>query len=149
MIPKAPRSAATAVFPLWASPPSAADEGRRILVVDDNLDSAETSAMLLRAANHDVMVAHDGPSGLRAAADFRPELVLLDIGLPGMNGYDVARELRRLPGLARTVIVAVTGYGEEESRRQAREASMDHFVTKPMDVDRIYEIIAGLPDREE
>jgi CheY-like chemotaxis protein len=105
---------------------------RRVLVVDDNVDAAESTALLLRFLGHEVQVAHDGPSALEAARQFRPEIVLLDIGLPGMSGYEVARALRARPEGRGVVLAAVTGYGQEEDRRQSREAGFDYHLTKPL-----------------
>jgi PAS domain S-box-containing protein len=105
---------------------------RRVLVVDDNVDAAESAAMLLRFLGHDVELAYDGNSALDKVRCFRPEIVLLDIGLPGMSGYDVARALRALPEYRGLVIVAVTGYGQEEDRRRSKEAGIDYHMTKPL-----------------
>jgi PAS domain S-box-containing protein len=111
----------------------AAAFGRRILVVDDNLDSAETMAMVLRATGHEVETVHDGASALERAPHYRPEYVLLDIGLPGMSGYTVAERLRALPALSGLKLIAMTGYGQEEDRRRSREAGFDHHLVKPVD----------------
>ena len=114
----------------------------RVLVVDDNLDSARSMSLLLRLWGHDSDVAPDGPAAIARAADFRPHVVLLDIGLPGMNGYDVARELRRRPESRRAVLVAVTGYGQSEDRRRSSEAGFDHHLVKPVEpsaVERLLE----------
>lgn len=113
---------------------------RRILVVDDNRDSAETMAMLLRLSGHDVRTAHDGLSALEVAAAFAPELVLLDIGLPGLNGYDVAIQMRAGYGTDVTII-AMTGWGQEEDRRRAKEAGFDHHLTKPVDFNALNQIL--------
>jgi len=115
---------------------------RRILVVDDNPDSAESLAVLLRVEGHDVRVVHDGPSALAAARDHAPEAVLLDIGLPGMSGYDVARALRAAG--ARALLVALTGYGQEQDRQRAREAGFDIHFTKPVDLARLERALATL-----
>jgi PAS domain S-box-containing protein len=115
---------------------------RRILVVDDNVDAAESLAMLLRLAGHDVHVAHNGPEALRAAA-FSPEVVLLDIGLPGMNGYDVARRWRQDPASRNALLVAVTGYGQDEDRRRSAEAGFDYHLTKPVDPEALRRLLAG------
>jgi CheY-like chemotaxis protein len=88
--------------------------------------------MLLRFLGHEVQMAHDGPSALAAVREFRPEMVLLDIGLPGMSGYEVARELRARPEGRGIVLAAVTGYGQEDDRRQSREAGFDYHLTKPL-----------------
>ncbi|HJZ91163.1 MAG TPA: CheR family methyltransferase [Gemmataceae bacterium] len=114
----------------------------RILVVDDNVDSADSLALLLGIWEHDVVTANDGPSALEVAQAFRPEVVFLDIGLPRMNGYQVAREMRKSPDLARVLLVAVTGYGQEEDRQKAREAGFDVHLMKPVDPDEILAVLA-------
>jgi CheY-like chemotaxis protein len=104
----------------------------RAVVVDDNVDAAESLADLLRLLGHEVAIAHDGPTGLAAARSFRPDLVLLDIGLPGMDGYEVARRLQS-DSDSSAVIVAVSGYGRDEDRRLSREAGMKHHFVKPIE----------------
>jgi signal transduction histidine kinase/FixJ family two-component response regulator len=104
---------------------------RRILVVDDSIGTAETMARLLQLKGHDTRVAFDGPNAVKIAADFHPEVVLLDIGMPGMNGYQVAKQLRQLPGLEQTVLIALTGYGQDEDRRCSHEAGFHHHLVKP------------------
>ena len=113
--------------------PHPADSHCRVLVVDDNVDAAETLAMLARLHGHEVRIAHTGPSGLEAARNYHPEIVLLDIGLPGLDGYEVARRLRNEPGGDQILLVAVTGYGREEDRSRARAAGFDHHLIKPFD----------------
>ena len=108
--------------------------GRRVLVVDDNTDAAGSLATLLQLWGYEAHVAHNGPAALEAARRCIPEIVLLDIGLPGMDGYQVARQLRGLTGLERVLIVAVTGYGQEEDRRRSQEAGFDHHLVKPVDL---------------
>jgi two-component system CheB/CheR fusion protein len=103
----------------------------RVLVVEDNLDAAEATAQLLQGLAREVRIARTGPQALDLARDYRPDLVLLDIGLPGMDGYEVARRLREL-GLDRTVLAAVTGYGRDEDRRRARAAGIDEHFVKPL-----------------
>ncbi|WP_406699071.1 PAS domain S-box protein [Singulisphaera sp. Ch08] len=115
---------------------------RRILVVDDNLDAANSLARLLRRLHdQEVEVAHDGPSALEAAAAFRPGLVLLDIGLPGMDGYEVARTLREWPEFATTRIIALTGWGQESDRQRSKEAGFDLHLVKPVDPDLLSDIL--------
>jgi PAS domain S-box-containing protein len=116
----------------------------RILVVDDNRDSADSLAMLLRLAGHDARTAHDGRQALAVAATYRPDLVLLDIGLPGMDGFTVARHLRSQPELARAVLVALTGYGSHEDRRQALAAGFNHHMAKPVNLDTLNELLSAL-----
>src|SRR5262249_53580661 len=105
---------------------------RRVLIVDDNVDAAETLAVLVRLWGHEVRVAFTGPEALRIAEQFRPEIIVLDIGLPEINGYDVARRLRQHPGFAKAMLIALTGYGQEDDRRRSDEAGFDHHVTKPV-----------------
>jgi len=122
---------------------SVASVSRRVLVVDDNVTTAEMLAMLLRMWGHEVHLAYDGSTALEVAAECRPELVLLDIGLPFMNGYEVARQLRRQAGLDKTALVAVTGYGQEKDRRRSQEAGFDHHLTKPVDADSLRALVAS------
>lgn len=106
---------------------------RRVLIVDDNVDSANSIAMLLSHSGHEVHVAHDGLGALAMARQVRPEFVFLDLGLPGLDGFEVARALRREPGLEALRIIAVTGYGQESDREKAREAGIDQHLVKPAD----------------
>ena len=107
---------------------------RRILVVDDNLDAALSLSRLIALLGHDVNVARDGNSALFIARSMRPDFVLLDIGLPGSDGFQVAEALRREPGLGTLKIIAVTGRGEEEDRERSQEAGIDYYLLKPIDV---------------
>jgi DNA-binding response OmpR family regulator len=107
---------------------------RRILVVDDNLDAAVSLSRLIALLGHDVNVARDGSSALFIARSVRPDFVLLDIGLPGSDGFQVAQALRREPGLAAVKIIAVTGRGEEEDRERSHEAGIDYYLLKPVDI---------------
>ncbi|MCY0987689.1 ATP-binding protein [Nannocystis sp. ILAH1] len=107
----------------------------RILVVDDNPDVAMALQMLLEAHGTAVRVAHDGADALLAARDFQPEVVLLDIGLPDMDGYEVARRLRREPGMDRALVIAVTGYGQDDARRRSQEAGFDWHLVKPVTME--------------
>jgi CheY-like chemotaxis protein len=125
-----------------ANAPKAEPGKCRILVVDDNLDGAESLAMLLRLAGHDVHIAFDGPNAVDIAAKVRPEVVLLDIGLPTMNGYEVVRQLRQRLRLKDTFIVALTGYGRDEDRQRAEEVGFDEYLTKPIDHDDLRELLA-------
>jgi len=145
-------------LPVAAVRPSAADKGhaagaaaagpvrRRVLVVDDNRDAVESLAVLLRARGHVVETAFDGGGALTVAARFRPDVVLLDIGLPGMDGYEVARRLRRELRPA-PLLVALTGYGQEEDRRLALAAGFDEHVVKPASLPGLTALLqrAGLP----
>jgi CheY-like chemotaxis protein len=111
--------------------------GSRVLVIEDNVDAARTLSSLLKLFNYEVWTAYDGPTGLDAARDHRPQVVLLDIGLPGLNGYQVAEQLRREDFGKDMLLVAVSGYGQDEYRQQARSAGFDHFVTKPVDYNTL------------
>ena len=104
----------------------------RVLVVDDNVDACRTLAMNLQLMGYETLTAFDGEAALAAAPRFRPDRVLLDIGLPGADGYEVARRMRRMPELARCRIAAVTGYGSDEDRRKGAEAGFDEYFVKPV-----------------
>ena len=116
----------------------------RVLVVDDNVDAAQTVAMLLDMSGHQCRMAHGGPSALEAALAWQPDVVLLDIGLPGLNGFEVARLIRQQPLLKNVVLVALTGYGLEADRQRSQEAGFDHHLVKPADFDEIDKILASL-----
>lgn len=113
--------------------PGLARGRRRVLIVDDNVDAAESLAILLRLAGHEVRTAYDGPTGLEIAQSFQPDLILSDIGLPGMTGYEIARRLRARPEFRNTVLSAMSGWGQEEDRRRSREAGFDYHFVKPVD----------------
>jgi len=114
---------------------------RRILVVDDNVDAAEALGELLRDYGHEVATAHDGPQALDNARLHHPEIILLDISMPEMDGYEVARRMRGELGLGDALLIALSGYGEDRHRRLAREAGFDQHVTKPVDVSKIEELL--------
>jgi PAS domain S-box-containing protein len=116
---------------------------RRILVVDDNVDAAESIAMILQLDGYNVRCAYDGLAVLSVAREFHPDVVILDIGLPGLSGYEVARQLRDQPDFQRTLIVAVTGYGQETDRRSSKEAGIDHHLTKPVDPATLQNLLRG------
>jgi len=115
----------------------------RILVVDDNVDGAATLAELLRMMDCDVAVANDGTAAVIAVAEYRPEIVLLDIGLPDINGYEVARQVRALRGLSQPRLIALTGWGQEQDKRMASEAGFDEHWTKPVDPARLQQLTGG------
>jgi signal transduction histidine kinase/DNA-binding response OmpR family regulator len=118
-------------------------QSRRVLVVDDNRDAAESLGLLLEVSGHQVRICHDGASALAAAADYQPEVVLLDIGLPGMNGYEVARRLRGHAATRKALLIALTGYGQAEDEQRAREAGFDHHLIKPADLDALAGLLAS------
>jgi CheY-like chemotaxis protein len=120
---------------------------RRILVVDDNEDAAEMLALMLEQAGYDTNQANDGPSAVAAVDAFTPDIVILDIGLPGMNGYDVARTLRGKQGKHHLELIALTGWGSSEDKQKALDAGFDVHLTKPVDADQLYRILAELDRR--
>ena len=133
-----------------ATPPKSAKRCR-VLVVDDNVDSVDSLAMLLRMMGHEVETASDGASGLEKAAAFRPDVAILDIGLPKVNGYELAKQIREQQWSANVVLVALTGWGQEQHRRRSEESGFNYHLTKPVEFDVLQEILAaadhGLPER--
>jgi CheY-like chemotaxis protein len=115
-----------------------------ILVVDDNQDAAESMRLLLRQVGADVRVAHDGPQALAAFDAHRPRMVLLDIGMPGMDGYEVARRMRASPYAPQASLVALTGWGQDEDRKRVREAGFDHHLVKPADLATLQSLISSI-----
>ncbi len=124
-----------------ANASSAAGPGRRILVVDDNVDAAEGLSDFLRALGHSVRTVHDGASAIQVATIVRPEIVLLDIGLPDIDGHQVARRLREDGRLRTSLLIALTGYGQERDRERSREAGFDHHLVKPVDLARLESLL--------
>jgi PAS domain S-box-containing protein len=118
--------------------------GHRLLIVDDNQDAAESLALLLRLQGHEVRVAHDGPSALATATSCLPHMVFLDIGMPGMDGYEVARRMREQPGLKTVVLAALTGWGQQEDRRRTFEAGFDHHLVKPLEAKTLERLLDQL-----
>jgi CheY-like chemotaxis protein len=121
----------------------------RVLVVDDNVDSAETIGFVLRKMGHQIRTEYDGASAIAAADAFRPDLILLDIGLPGMNGHEVAREIRQTPWGGTTTIIAVSGWGEESDRQESRAAGFDHHVTKPLDFEGVQRLLTTVENTRQ
>jgi CheY-like chemotaxis protein len=115
---------------------------RRVLVVDDNHDAADSLGMLLQFLGAEVMVVHDGYAALEAMKGFRPAVVLLDLGMPGMNGLEVARRMREDPQAKATTLVALTGWGQREDRRRTSEAGFDYHLVKPADVGTLQSILS-------
>jgi PAS domain S-box-containing protein len=140
--------------PARESPHSASGEkatarpGRRILVADDNRDAANSLSLMLRLAGHQVHAVHDGQEAVDAAGWFRPDLALLDIGMPRLNGYEACRHIREQPWGGRVVLVAITGWGQEEDRRKAEEAGFDRHFMKPVDPASLEQLLAGLRPAE-
>ncbi len=116
----------------------------RVLVVDDNVDAAQSLAMLLKMSGHDAHVAYDGPSALKAALAVQPDVMLLDIGLPGLSGYEVATRIREHATLKNIALIAMTGYGQEADRQSSRDAGFDHHLVKPADFGEVQRILAAV-----
>jgi CheY-like chemotaxis protein len=113
-----------------------------VLVVDDNVDAADSLAVLLRLQGHEVRVAHSGPAALAMVGDFQPDLVFLDIGMPGMDGYEVARRMRQVPGLEKVPLVALTGWGQHEDRRRSAQAGFNEHLVKPVEANVLEKLLA-------
>lgn len=139
-----PRRLSGSSAPLASATSPAADllHPRRVLVIDDNQDSTTSMAMLLKLVGHEVCVAQDGGSGLREAERFLPQVVLLDIGLPDINGYEVARRLRQHPSLQSATLIAMTGYGQPEDRQRSSDAGFHHHLVKPVDWETLERLLA-------
>jgi two-component system CheB/CheR fusion protein len=118
----------------------------RVLVVDDNVDAAQSLGMLLKLSGQDVVIAHDGMAALERAIEHRPQLVLLDIGMPGMDGYEVCRRLRDERVTEKVVVVALTGWGQEEDRVRSLQAGFDYHFVKPVDWDTLGSLLVGLDE---
>jgi len=125
-----------------ATPVVAGGALRKVLVVDDNHDAADSLGMLLQFLGAEVMVVHDGHAALAAIRGFRPEVVLLDLGMPGMNGLEVARRMREDPSARGITLVALTGWGQREDRRRTTEAGFDYHLVKPADVGMLQSILS-------
>jgi CheY-like chemotaxis protein len=123
--------------------PGAHAISRRVLVVDDNADSAEAMALLLRLKGHSVEIANDGEDALAAAERMQPDAILLDLGLPKLDGLEVCRRIRQLPWGAGVLMVAQTGWGQADDRARAIEAGFDAHLTKPIDLDHLQELLVA------
>ncbi|MBX3621736.1 MAG: response regulator [Rhizobacter sp.] len=130
-----------------AVPEARSPASRRMLVVDDNADAAESMASMLELLGHEVRAAFDGPQALQEAERFQPEIVLLDIGMPGMDGFTLARLLRQQPWARAATLVAVTGWARDADRAATQQAGFDHHLSKPIDFDALLALIAGAPAR--
>src|SRR5947207_5355357 len=129
----------------WPAIPRPDEHRRRVLVAEDHPAAADTLAVLLALHGHEVRVAHTGPEAVRLAAGWEPEVVLCDIGLPRLDGYAVAGELRGRAGTAGCLLVAVTAYGSDEDRRRAAEAGFDHHLVKPVDPAELVALLGAAP----
>jgi CheY-like chemotaxis protein len=120
---------------------------RRILIVDDNRDAADSLALLLQLSGHTVRAAYDGLEAVHAASEFRPEVILLDIGLPKLNGYEAAQRIRVLAGGAHVLLIALTGWGQDADRRRSEEAGFDVHLVKPLDHAALEQLLADWAPR--
>ena len=121
--------------------PTAEGPRSRILVIEDHRDAAESLRMLLEILGHEVRVAFTGREGIEAALEWKPDVVLSDIGLPELDGYEVARRLRQEPSLANVLLVALTGYNGDDDRRRSKDAGFDHHLVKPADVRELQRVL--------
>jgi CheY-like chemotaxis protein len=128
--------------PVASAVPLGTAGGLRILVADDNEDAAETMSVLLEVMGHEVRRVHDGEAAVEMVAGFDPQLVLLDIGMPKLNGYDTCRRIRVRDGGAVRTLVAVTGWGQPQDLKTSSEAGFDHHLVKPVDIDTLVQLIA-------
>jgi CheY-like chemotaxis protein len=142
-----PALAATEMQPPLASKVTAEPTGPpvRVLVVDDNVDAAKSLGLLLEESGHAVLTAYDGPTALEAAREFRPNVVLLDIGLPGIDGFEVAKRFRQQPDFGGVVLVALTGYGQATDKQRSLEAGFNHHLVKPASFGKVLQILANVP----
>jgi CheY-like chemotaxis protein len=126
---------------------AAAGARLRLLIVDDNRDAAETLGMYLESAGHEIHLAFDGADALARVASIHPDACLLDVGLPDMNGYELARRLRELPETRRTSMFAITGYGSKNDREHSAHAGIQHHLTKPVDTAVLKQLLAEITPR--
>jgi CheY-like chemotaxis protein len=132
--------------PLVTAPvtvPQGAGPALRLLLVDDSVDAATAMSLLLESDGYDVRIAHEAVHALEIAAQFEPEIVLLDLGLPGMDGFQLAQEMRKRAATANALLIAVTGYGQAADRQRTHEAGFDHHLVKPVSSDEIQRVIAS------
>lgn len=123
--------------------------GLRILIADDNQDAATSLALMLELEGHDVRTTHDGPSAIERAQEFRPDVILLDIGMPGLDGYETCRHIRTLPELRHKLMIALTGWGQNEDKRRSQEAGFNHHLVKPVEAGVLEKLIAAEQARLE
>jgi signal transduction histidine kinase/CheY-like chemotaxis protein len=138
-----PRGKVAAALPRPAPALATAPPSRRVLIADDNVDFANSLLAILESLGQEATVVHDGFAALEAAGRLRPEYIFLDIGMPGMNGYDVAQRLRRQPATRDAMIVAITGWGQDKDRERAHDAGFDEHLVKPVDVERLVSLLRG------
>src|SRR5262249_8324307 len=127
-----------------SNPAVSGKRGLRILVTDDNRDAADSLAMLLEYMGHTVTTRYDGLAALAAIPEFHPQVIVLDIGMPSLNGYETARRIRKLPGASDIILIAMTGWGQDADKRQAQEAGFEHHLTKPVDPGTLEKLLVTL-----
>jgi CheY-like chemotaxis protein len=120
----------------------------RVLVVDDNVDTVLSFSILLKSSGHEVFTAHDGYNAVQVAIQHQPDVVLLDIGLPGLNGYEVAKRIRQQPGGKEIVLIALTGYGQDTDRLLSAQAGFNYHLVKPARLEQVKEILALVADQK-
>ena len=132
------------------SSPAAAD-GRKmkVLVVDDNTDAADSLSALLEIDGFDVRTVYDGAAAVAMAAESQPDMIIMDLGMPGMDGYETARAIRQRPGAERILMLALTGWGQSDARRRTVEAGFDHHLVKPVELEQIVRLAGARQNREQ
>ena len=121
----------------------------RVLIVDDNEASAKTLGWMIELMEHDIKLAHDGATSIEIAREFQPHIVMLDIGLPTMSGYEVCSMMRKEPVLQNSVFIAQTGWGQQEHRQRSKEAGFDHHLVKPINMQQLKELIASIAAQQK
>ena len=144
-----PRAAARHAAKAAPASPSLYARPLKVAIIEDNPDTAESLSLLLDLLGYTIAVAHSGARGVELVREVRPDVVLCDIGLPGMDGFEVARQLRADAATAGSHLVAITGYDQEDDRRRATEAGFEHHLVKPVDPDRLFELLAGYARRTD
>jgi CheY-like chemotaxis protein len=140
-------NAALPTTPILPSRASLAERSLRILIADDNCDSADSLALLLKMGGHEVWTVYDGPTALKTAAQCQPHVVLSDLGMPGMNGYEIARRLREQEASRECVLVAVTGYAQSDNGTRIQDAGFDHHMVKPVEFAALQLLLDSVPGR--
>jgi CheY-like chemotaxis protein len=136
-----------AIDPITITPPCKSHRALRILVVDDNVDTVLSFSMLLKEFGNEVRTAHDGPTAVQVAIEYIPDVVLLDIGLPGLNGYEVAKQIRNQSNLQNIVLVALTGYGQESDRQASIAAGFNHHLIKPARMGQVRKVLESVAEQ--
>lgn len=130
-----------------AAPSHREVQPRRVLIIEDNIDQAQMLAALLTLWGHEVKMAHEGAAGIELAQEFLPDVALVDLGLPGVSGYEVARRMKAHPKLKHIRLIAQTGWGQAQDRQRPREAGFDHHLLKPLDLEELTSLLATIDPR--